>query len=171
MSMELTTLLTPQSDIHGRMARSVSNLKKLGAENITLHAAETRIVLLDHLWAKFEAQHELIRAQFKEAYDESKYNTSGFTDSAESSYVQQRSALDGYVVKLKGTAPNSAPKHDHGNELSSKTSLPRLKLRSFSGSFEDWPTFRDTFKSSLRQSIHYKRGAIPLPQVVSRRAR
>ena len=67
MSEDLQTLLMAQSDIHGRMARSVSNLKKLGATSITLHAAETRIVLLDRLWAKFEAQHEFIRAHLKDS--------------------------------------------------------------------------------------------------------
>ncbi|KYN38437.1 hypothetical protein ALC56_07191 [Trachymyrmex septentrionalis] len=87
MSEDLQTLLMAQSDIHGRMTRSVSNLKKLGAASITLHAVETRIVLLDRLWAKFEAQHELIRAQ--EAFDKSEYSSTGFTDSAEMTYVEQ----------------------------------------------------------------------------------
>ena len=54
---------------HSRMSRSVSNLKKLGATNITLHAVQTRIVLLNRLWEKFETQHELIQAHLKEAFE------------------------------------------------------------------------------------------------------
>lgn len=54
MSENIGALLAAQSDIHGLMARSVTNLKKMGANNITLHAVETRMTLLDQLWAKFE---------------------------------------------------------------------------------------------------------------------
>ncbi|KYM94040.1 hypothetical protein ALC62_15344 [Cyphomyrmex costatus] len=147
MSMDLQTLLTAQSDIHGCMARSVLNLKKLGEGNITLHATETRIVLLDKLWSKFEAQHELIRGYLKETFDESEYNSSGFADSAENTYVQQRSLLNEYVQQLKTSRPNSPSVPEFGTELFNKTFLPRLKIRSFSGAFEDWPTFRDIFKS------------------------
>ncbi|KYN44382.1 hypothetical protein ALC56_01196, partial [Trachymyrmex septentrionalis] len=38
----------------------VSNLKKIGVENITLHAVETRINLFEKLWAKCKSQHEFI---------------------------------------------------------------------------------------------------------------
>ena len=60
MSDEITALLTAQSDIHSRMARSVTNLKKMGTANITLRAVEIRSTLLDQLLTKFERQHELI---------------------------------------------------------------------------------------------------------------
>jgi len=146
MSTNLHALLTAQSDIHGRMARSVSNLKKLGVENITLHAVEIRLTILDQLWAKFEKQHELIRESYKEGF-ESEYSTSQFFDSAENTYVQQRSRLNDYLLKFKVASPSPASTKEPGNELSSKMSLPRLKIRSFSGAFEDWPTFRDTFQS------------------------
>ncbi|EGI63033.1 hypothetical protein G5I_08592 [Acromyrmex echinatior] len=75
MSDEINVLLTAQSDIHGRMARSMANLKKMGMANITLHAVKTRSALLDQLWTKFEKQHEFIRAHYKEAFDQNEYNT------------------------------------------------------------------------------------------------
>ena len=68
MSDEIAALLTAQSDIHDRMARSVTNLKKMGIVNITLRAVEVRPTLLDQLWTKFERHHELIRAHYKEAF-------------------------------------------------------------------------------------------------------
>jgi len=147
MNKELQRLLTAQSDVHGRMARAVTNLKKLGIENITLHAVETRIKLLDQLWAKFEAQHELIRAEYHDSYDESEYSTSLFFDSAENTYVQQRSSLSEYAMKFKAAAPSITSPKEPGHELASKASLPRLKIKPFSGAFEDWPSFRDIFLS------------------------
>jgi len=147
MNKELQRLLTAQSDVHGRMARAVTNLKKLGVENITLHAVETRLKLLDQLWAKFEAQHELIRAEYHDSYDESEYSTSQFFDSAENTYVQQRSSLSEYAMRFTAATPNVASPKEPGHELASKASLPRLKIKSFSGAFEDWPSFRDIFLS------------------------
>ncbi|XP_018400069.1 PREDICTED: uncharacterized protein LOC108777630 [Cyphomyrmex costatus] len=147
MSADINALLTAQSDIHGRMARSVSNLKKMGAANNTLHAAETRLTLLEQLWAKFERQHELIRAHYKEAFDESEYSTTLFADSAEITYVQQRSLLNDYMTNLKVEPSNLTLSTEPGNDLSTKSTLPRLKIRSFSGAFEDWLSFRDIFLS------------------------
>jgi len=46
-------------------------------------------IVLDRLWAKFEAKHELIRAHLKEAFDESEYSMTGFADSTEITYVEQ----------------------------------------------------------------------------------
>jgi len=63
MSADLKALLEAQSDIHGRMSRSVDNLRKMGVNNITLGAIQARLTILDNLWGKIEAQHELIRAE------------------------------------------------------------------------------------------------------------
>lgn len=67
MCADLNNLLQAQRDIHGRMSRSVENLRKLGAAGINLGSIEARIKILDQLWAKFETQHELIRTRFNNA--------------------------------------------------------------------------------------------------------
>lgn len=97
MSMDLKALMEAQQDIHGRMSRSVDNLRKLGANNITLGAIEVRIAILDNLWNKVETQHELIRAGLRDKYNESEYFKSDFIDVVESTYVSQRSMLKGYA--------------------------------------------------------------------------
>ena len=106
MSDEINVLLTAQSDIHGRMARSMANLKKMGMANITLHAVKTRSALLDQLWTKFEKQHEFIRAHYKEAFDQNEYNTSQFADSAEITYIQQRSLLNDRITRQSSRLRN-----------------------------------------------------------------
>ncbi|XP_067209941.1 uncharacterized protein [Linepithema humile] len=103
MSSEFSALLNGQRDLHGCMSRFVDNLKKMGASNITQSAIETRIKLLDQMWAKFETQYDLIRAAYKERYDESKYVTSNFFEIAENTYVQQRSALAEYLKRFQGS--------------------------------------------------------------------
>ncbi|GAB1861618.1 hypothetical protein CAJAP_02697 [Camponotus japonicus] len=73
MSADLKALLEAQTDIHGRMSRSVDNLRKMGVSNITLGVIQARLTILDNLWGKIEVQHELIRVALKEKYSESEY--------------------------------------------------------------------------------------------------
>ncbi|EFN60658.1 hypothetical protein EAG_14876 [Camponotus floridanus] len=70
MSADLKALLEAQTDIHGRMSRSVDNLRKMGVTNITAGAIQACLIILDNLWAKFEVQHELIRAALKDRFGE-----------------------------------------------------------------------------------------------------
>ena len=170
MGKKLQNLLTKQSDLRDRMAQSVSDLEELGAANITLEAAETVVGLLDGLWAKFEAQHELIIEHLEDAFAESEYNSTRVANSARVTYITQRSLLLNHVRKLKVKEPSSASKTE-GNESSGKPSLPRLKISSFSGAFEDWPTFRDLFQSivgsnsslSAIEKFHYLKTCLEGP--------
>ncbi|XP_025265092.1 uncharacterized protein LOC112638165 [Camponotus floridanus] len=167
MSADLKALLEAQTDIHGRMSRSVDNLRKMGITNITAGAIQARLSILDNLWAKFEAQHELIRAALKDRYMESEYAKSDFVDTAECTYVSQRSTLSDYADRLSaesGVAHRIEPK----SESSPKTALPRIKLPPFSGAYEDWPSFRDLFLSLVGENssisnierFHYLRSCV-----------
>lgn len=151
MSADLRVLLEAQDEIHGRLSRSVDNLKKMGVSNITLDAIQARVTILDKLWEKIEAQHELIRAALKERFHESEYAKSDFIDNAESTYVTQRSLLASYSDKLSPDVA-LAPKTESVHEHSLKTSLPRIKLQPFSGTYGDWPAFRDLFLSIIGEN-------------------
>ncbi|KMQ84171.1 hypothetical protein RF55_18256, partial [Lasius niger] len=171
MSMDLNTLLQSQTEIHGRISRSVDNLKKMGSTNITLSAVETRIRIIDQLWSKFESQHDLIRAGYKERFELSEYNTSKIFEDTENTYVLQRSALDEYANRYK-TAP-AAPVHvgEPMGDPAPKTALPCIKLQNFSGAYADWPSFRDLFQSVIGENasisnierFHYLRSCLQGP--------
>jgi len=152
------------------MSRSVDNLRKMGINNITLGAVQARLTILGNLWAKFEAQHELIRAALKERYLESEYAKADFIDTAECTYVSQRSTLTGYADKLRAKAP-TAPKTEPNSEHAPKTTLPRIKLQTFSGAYGDRPAFRDLFLSIIGdnssisdvEKLHYLRSCLQGP--------
>ncbi|KMQ86943.1 hypothetical protein RF55_13931, partial [Lasius niger] len=170
MSMDRSTLLAGQHEILGRISRQVDNLKKLGSDNITLSAVETRTRIIDQLWNKLEAQHELIRASYKEKYNESEYATSDFFDNAENTYVLQRSLLAEYAERFKIASAAAPPREPHSDQAP-KTSLPRIKLQQFSGAYEDWPAFRDLFLSVIGENtaisnverLHYLRSCLQGP--------
>jgi len=79
MSTHLNALLNRQRDIHGCISRSVGNLKRMDASNITKDTVETRTSLLDQLWAKLELTNTFVLNEFPK----SEYFTSGFVDNAE----------------------------------------------------------------------------------------
>ncbi|GAB1860738.1 hypothetical protein CAJAP_01817 [Camponotus japonicus] len=149
MSADLMALMEAQNDIHGRMSRSVDNLRKMGAANITAEAIQARLELLENLWNKFEAHHDLIRTALKDKYLESEYAKADFIDIAEATYVSQRSTLVGYANKLKSESPVAPKTEAHQETHALKTSLPRIKLQTFSGAYGDWPAFRDIFLSII----------------------
>lgn len=147
MGVDLMVLVEAQNDIHGRMSRSVDNLRKMGAANITAEAVQARLHLLETLWNKFEANRDLIRTT-----------------------VSQRSTLVGYANKYKVESPVALKTEAHP-EHALKTSLPRIKLQTFSGAYGDWPAFRDIFLSIIGdnpsisnvEKLHYLRTSLQGP--------
>ncbi|XP_071653732.1 uncharacterized protein, partial [Temnothorax longispinosus] len=168
MSMDQSALLSSQHDIHGRISRAMDNVRKLGADKLTLDAVSTRIRILDDLWAKFESNHDLIRACYGQLYNESEYAKTDFVDTVENTYVHQHSLLTGLANKLKPATPRVPAGPEQNNEHSPKTSLPRITLRDFSGAYEDWPSFRDLFQSVIGKNsaisnverFHYLRSCV-----------
>lgn len=146
MNADLKALLEVQTDIHGRMSRSVDNLHKMGINNITLGAIQARLSILDNLWGKIEAQHELIRAALKDRYLENEFTKADFIDTAECTYVFQRRTLTEYADRLRAESA-IASKIESNSEPAPKIALPRIQLPQFSGVYEDWPSFRDLFLS------------------------
>ncbi|XP_029157331.1 uncharacterized protein LOC114929816 [Nylanderia fulva] len=160
--MEVGTLIDCQREIHVRISRSVEYLRKLGNANITSSAVSTRTRILDQLWTKFEAQHDLIRAALKERFSDSDYFKSGLHEDTENLYVTQRSTLDDYAEGFASTPMRPA------TDVASRSSLPRIKVPQFSGTYADWPSFRDLFLSivgnngsiSKIERLHHLRSSV-----------
>ncbi|CAL1671866.1 unnamed protein product [Lasius platythorax] len=120
----------------------------MGSSNINLSAIETRIRIMDQMWVKFESQHDLIRAAFKEKFKDSEYTKSDLFEQTESTYVVQRSTLAEAAERYKTPAATSiAPSASNAQNVdrTPKTALPRIILPQFSGAYKEWPAFRDLF--------------------------
>ncbi|XP_071579868.1 uncharacterized protein [Temnothorax nylanderi] len=171
MSMDQSALLNGQHDIHRRIAHAMTNLRKQGADNITLDAVRTRIRILDDLWAKFESNHDLIRACYRDLYTESEYYKTDFFDTVENAYVHQHSLLTTCANTLKAASPRVPAGPEQSSEHAPKTSLPRIQLPRFSGTYEEWPPFRDLFLSVIGENssisnierFHYLRSCLQGP--------
>src|SRR5580765_3650812 len=130
MSLDLNALLESQLEIYGRIFRSVDNLKKMGSSNINLSAIEARIRIMDQMWNKFESQHDLIRAAYKDKFKESEYTKTDLFEQTDSTYVIQRSTLAEAAERYKTPAATSvAPTASTAQNVdrTPKTALPRIK--------------------------------------------
>ncbi|XP_071577593.1 uncharacterized protein [Temnothorax nylanderi] len=169
--MDQSALLNGQHDIHRRIAHAMTNLRKQGADNITLDAVRTRIRILDDLWAKFESNHDLIRVCYRDLYTESEYYKTDFFDTVENAYVHQHSLLTTCANTLKAASPKVPAGPEQSSEHAPKTSLPRIQLPHFSGTYEEWPPFRDLFLSVIGENssisnierFHYLRSCLQGP--------
>ncbi|XP_011858553.1 PREDICTED: uncharacterized protein LOC105556088 [Vollenhovia emeryi] len=146
----MESIIAAQQELHGRIARTIDNLKKAGSARINGALISTTLRLLDSKWARFEEQHEKLRLQHWDAVKTQEYYTQDYWGQTEEVYVLQRAALLEWDEKVKrekvkgerevgDTSPAPPP----------RTTLPRIQLPTFSGKYEDWPPFRDLFKSLI----------------------
>ncbi|KMQ89434.1 gag-pol polyprotein precursor [Lasius niger] len=140
----------------------------MDSSSINLSAIETRIKIADQLWTKVEAQHDQIRAAYKDKFNENEYAKSNIFDTAENTYVIQRSTLAEYATQYRVVQVAPTPPTEHNSDRTSKTSLPRIKLPQFSGAYADWPSFRHLFLSVIGENasisdverFHYLRSCL-----------
>ncbi|XP_070526958.1 uncharacterized protein [Cardiocondyla obscurior] len=167
VSPELEALLRGQQELHGRIARAVENLKKMGASKITAGAIDSKLKLLDNYWAKFESAHEALRNDHWSSMIECDYTRNDFFGLVEEAYVDQRAALLEAREEIRRDSERSEMSSVvQGSQ--SKRKLPQLQLPSFAGRFEDWPNFKDRFESVIAQDaslsnvdkLHYLRSCL-----------
>lgn len=149
-NVELEGLVCSQGEIHERISRAFSNLRKLGGDNITLGAIESRLQLLDEKWMKFSEQHQTLVQRFWNNLIEHDYRKNDYAEMAEETYAAQRTAFLDLATKMRKQEAPAASECAHTSRPP-KTTLPRLNIPKFSGKYEDWPAFRDIFESIIRK--------------------
>ncbi|XP_077275741.1 uncharacterized protein LOC143904736 [Temnothorax americanus] len=145
---EMEGIIRSQHDLHGRIARSYDNLKKMGFTNITIGLVEARLQALEANWAKFEAQHDKLYASFWESLTEHDYEKRNVPATVEEAYLVQKGMFLETLCKLKSKLASEAPSAAPASQPS-RTTLPRIQLPEFTGKYEAWPAFRDLFHSII----------------------
>lgn len=134
------------------MGRTVSNVKKLGLDNVTIAILQKRLALLQDKWKEFSENHRVIVK--KGVPEGSDYLRQDYFAEIEETYLDQADQLDAWIERL--TIPeeetfnvnNPAPAKDLDDDLR----LPRLNLPTFSGDLLQWESFRDLFRSLVHES-------------------
>ncbi|KMQ83055.1 hypothetical protein RF55_21065, partial [Lasius niger] len=166
MSMDADALLRSQQDLQGRIARAYENLKKSGAAKITAGAVESRLKALEANWSKFENNHEALSTMYWKAVCDHDYTKKDFFGLVEESFLTQRGTLLDLTLSLKEPIEQGEP--TEAGTAQPRRTLPRIQLPSFSGKYEEWPAFRDLFRSLITtdpsvsgvERLHYLRTSV-----------
>lgn len=144
-------LIDTQRELHGRIARSIENLRKAGAAKMTIALIQSAMRVLDSKWAKVEVQHDRLRADYGNRLEEHDYMKNDFMGTVEAAYLQQRVELLEAEGALGKAAGCDEVKLTRSEASVPRNVLPRIQLPQFSGKFEDWPAFRDLFRSIVTE--------------------
>ncbi|XP_029673019.1 uncharacterized protein LOC115241413 [Formica exsecta] len=131
MNKDREPTVRSQSDLYGRIARAYENLRKSGSANITIGLAEARLQALEANWAKFEFQHDKLLEHW-EALSDSQYVKTDMPTLAEEAYLTQKGMFLDTLRRLRAAERTETP-----------------TIGTFSGLYEDWPSFRDLFHSLI----------------------
>lgn len=146
-----------QQDLFHRIARALDNAKKQGRDRLTRHSVEVRIATLDGNWDKFQENHaKLVSARTDETKGHP-YFASDMCQECEEAYCEVKAGLLGLRDELGGAeaqtssgfSPTDASATSNG---SFSRALPKITFPRFSGTYIEWPSFRDLFHSLVGSS-------------------
>ncbi|CAL1671688.1 unnamed protein product [Lasius platythorax] len=140
-------LVAAQRELHGRIARTLENLRKAGSAKLSVALVQSALANLEGKWTKFEDQHDRLLLEFGDKLKGHDYVSSDLVSTVEMVYLQQRAKLVELEQSLSGPSDDVVQKPGRSESAPSRNVLPRIQLPQFSGKFEDWPAFRDLFRS------------------------
>ncbi|CAK1581104.1 unnamed protein product [Parnassius mnemosyne] len=170
--METTDqILSEIEDLHCSIVKTHENFKKCPKARLTKGYLEAKINCLNDYWNSFKTAHtSLIKSVPKEQRKRLEYFNKDVYYSCEESYMQTKADMKDLLDSLHSTVIQSARVGE--NKILQRevpqVKLPRIQLPSFSGSYEDWPTFQDLFLTivdknetlSCVQKLHYLKSSV-----------
>ncbi|XP_013172758.1 PREDICTED: uncharacterized protein LOC106121591 [Papilio xuthus] len=161
-------LISLQEDRIEQIQKAQSNYLKTPNSRITSSYVETRLDTLERLYCSFTRGHEDLSALILRGQRSSvEYFSLDRFDELDELYTIYKTSLKEKLIELKREMNTS-------NALSPRTStsteikLPAIQIPTFSGSYTDWPSFRDLFTSIVHknttldnvQKLHYLKSLV-----------
>lgn len=165
-----TELLNGLEDIVSVLKKTLINIKKCPKIRLTKSYIEKRISNVDLYWQKYHQVHsELIKAVPREKRNEFPYFVND-------NYMEHEELYVSLVADLKDLMPPetsqsvSTPMLSKSENQGTSTlaRLPKIQLPTFSGRYEEWPSYQDMYVSLVHsnqaisnvQKLHYLKSSI-----------
>lgn len=151
--------------------KAIVNFKKSPKERITYCYVETRLEQLENIWNGFMSTHKSIIQTASTTHEQHRYFTDDIYEVTEELYINHKSELKNLLDQLK-VVSMSGPSCNHMSQdmlaTHNKVKLPKIIIPKFSGSYSEWPTFKDLFVSLIDsnvslddvQRMHYLKGLL-----------
>lgn len=167
----METYIKLQEDTKLKIQKARVNFKKSPKERISLAYVETRLETLENYWNSYRDTNKMIVSEFdSKELMKSSYYTADAYDVTEELYTDYKTELKGCMLNIKADSNHdrfSDSKVNVSNDAQSfSVNLPKISIPSFSGTYTEWTSFRDLFKSLIHnnkglddvQRLHYLKG-------------
>lgn len=132
-----------QEDIATKMLHCKIKFKNLPKEKLTLSYIETKIQILNEMWALFSKTHTQIISSFRRPQlIRTNYFKSGMWYKVEEMYVQFKSELKNLFIYQQATL---GLKSCSDIENDRRLRLLKIDILTFSGKYTEWSTFKNLF--------------------------
>ncbi|XP_011687068.1 PREDICTED: uncharacterized protein LOC105449509 [Wasmannia auropunctata] len=126
------------------------------------------MTILDGKWMRAEEQHHALLSSHGAELQTHDYIVDDFIGEIEGTYIDQRARLLEIEQALTASSSLDESRLIKMEAAPSRRALPRIQLPQFSGKFEDWPAFRDLFRSivsveaslSKVEKLHYLKTSV-----------
>lgn len=159
---ELINILEEKADL---ILKCTTNIKKCPKTRMTKGYVETRLNTIEDYWQIFKETHDtLVKSLTKEKRSDILYFKENVYSNIEELYMDTTSDLKDTLSNFVQTAGTPTPIKQQ--DLNIK--LPHIQLPTFTGHYDDWPTYNDIFTSLVHhnitlskvQKLHYLKASV-----------
>lgn len=118
----------------------------------SVEEVDSKLKMLNKLWEAFDKDHESLGAACRSAFFHHPYLMLSYYEKAFMNYEEAQSILVRLKAQLKGDLPQQTRQSTTQHSGRQRAALPEIKLPQFSGTYSEWPTYRDLFKSLIIQN-------------------
>ncbi|KOB65881.1 Uncharacterized protein OBRU01_22107 [Operophtera brumata] len=167
--MSLPTLLKTQLGYRSMIERAYVTFKKSPKDRLLKESyLLTRMESLEEKWKVFSDTHKTMLADISvDDLSKSQYVTENIYECVEEAYIEFKTEIREHLSKLKpSTTPGISTPMSHSKPDVCNVRLPKISIPTFTGSYEQWTTFKDLFESLVHtnasiddvQKMHYLKG-------------
>ncbi|XP_045455994.1 uncharacterized protein LOC123665778 [Melitaea cinxia] len=170
-TVEQNRLLSALEDVANMIQKAQTNIKKCPKQRLTEGYIKTRLKTIDEYWETFKETHKnLLKCTPREQRGVLPYFLNEEYYSYEDLYICLKGDLTDLLSNMD-SKPKIFEESNSSNLLqnaqSSFAKLPRIQLPTFSGKYEDWPTYQDLFLALVHnttindvQKLHYLKTSV-----------
>lgn len=170
---EQNVYLTNLEELASMLHKAQINMRKCPKARLTEGYVKARLKSVEDYWGRFkEAHHALNKCTPREQKGVLPYFLKEEYYSCEELYLCLQGDLTDLLSQLKGSHSKSSAEASNTStgsvdDNSSFARLPRITLPTFSGRYEDWPTYQDLFTALVHntnlndvQKLHYLKTSV-----------
>ncbi|XP_028169257.1 uncharacterized protein LOC114359173 [Ostrinia furnacalis] len=170
---DIETSIEELKDIYELIKKAQINFKKCPTTRKTKGYLQAKIQCIDEYWTSFRTAHQtLFKLTTKSDRDTLNYFVNDVHGECEEVYTCLKADLTDSLLSRQqqgeSSALNTSSSSDRADNYTPDVKLPQINLPTFSGAYEEWQSFEDTFVALIHankglsdvQKLHYLKSCV-----------